>query len=154
MAVWIVRGGSRFGDAEQHLLESGSVGIYFGADRNISGMSDSALRREIQRFFVENVPDAPVDQSRVQGVITYYLNQVLKFRDDIRRGDTIVMPRKADRGHRVAYGIVDGGYEYWGPEWYPHRRRVRWVESGLPRECMDYAWTLSDRRTVFRIDAT
>ena len=45
MASWIVRGGSHLGDAEQDFLESRSVGIYFGADKNIDGMSDAVLRR-------------------------------------------------------------------------------------------------------------
>ena len=44
MAIWIVRGGSRWDDAEQDFLKRGSVGIYFGVDRDINTMSDAALR--------------------------------------------------------------------------------------------------------------
>ena len=154
MASWIVRGGSHLGDAEQDFLESRSVGIYFGADQNIDGMSDAVLRREIQQFYIGWLAErnARVEQRRVQQVVTFYLNQVLKFRDDIRSGDTIVMPRKAYGGHRVAQGIVDGEYDYWGSEDYPHRRRVRWLEAETPRERIGHVWPPSDRRTVFRID--
>ena len=117
-------------------------------------MSDAVLRREIQQFYIGLLAErnARVEQRRVQQVVTFYLNQVLKFRDDIRLGDTIIMPRKAAGGHRVAQGIVDGGYEYWGSENYPHRRQVRWLEIELPRERIGHVWTPSDRRTVFRID--
>ena len=154
MAVWIVRGGNYLGDAEQDFLESRSVGIHFGVDQNIDGMSDTVLRREIQQSYVGLLAERNprVEQRRVQQVVTFYLNQVLKFRDDIRTGDTIVMPRKAAGGHRVAQGIVDGGYEYWDSEDYPHRLRMRWLETEGPRERIGHAWTPSDRRTVFRID--
>ena len=88
MAVWIVRGGSRFADAEQDFLESRSVGIYFGVDRNIDGMSDVVLRREIQHFYIRGVADRNVQfQPRV---VTFFLNQMVTFRDGIQPGDTIV----------------------------------------------------------------
>ena len=93
MAVWIVRGGSRFADAEQDFLESRSVGIYFGVDQTMGGMSDVVMRREIQRFYIRDVAERDVQfQPRV---VTYFLNQMLTFRDGIQPGDTIVMPRKA-----------------------------------------------------------
>ena len=150
MAVWIVRGGSREGDAEQDFLENGSVGIYFGVDESLGGLSDAILRREIREFYLRWVLER--DLNFQEGVVTLYLNQVLRFRDEIRRGDTIVMPRKASGGHTVARGMVSGGYEYWGSEDYPHRRRVRWSETETARESIGHVWAPSDRRTVFRID--
>ena len=151
MAVWIVRGGSREADSEQDFLESGSVGIYFGVDQTIDGMSDAILREEIQRFYIRWIEERGV-QFR-PGVVTSFRNQVLRFRDGIRPGDTIVMPRKASRGHHVARGIAVGRYEYWGPVDYRHRRRVRWLETELPRESIGHIWAPSDQRTVFRIGA-
>ena len=150
MAVWIVRGGSHAADGEKDFLDSRSVGIYFGADQSIDGMSDAVLRSEIERFYIRWIEDRNV-QFR-PGVITYYLNQMLAFRDGIQMDDTIVMPRKGFGGHRVAQGMVDGGYEYWGDCEYPHRRRVRWLETEMSRESVGHVWTLSDQRTVFRID--
>ena len=150
MAVWVVRGGSRFADAEQDFLDGRSVGIYFGVDQTIDGMTDAALRKEIQRFYIRWVEERNV-QFR-PGVVTFFLNQMLTFRDGIQPGDTIVMPSKASGGHRVAHGIVDGGYEYWGAEDYRHRRRVRWLETDVPRESIEHTWSPSDRRTVFRVD--
>ena len=150
MAVWIVRGGSRNADNEQDFLESGSVGIHFGVDQTIDAMSDGVLREEIQRFYIHWIKERGV-QFR-PGVVTYFRNQVLTFRDSIRQGDTIVMPRKASRGHRVARGIVAGGYEYWDRVDYPHRRRVQWLETEVPRESIGHVWAPSDQRTVFRID--
>ena len=141
------------GDAEQDFLERGLVGIYFGVGRDISRMSDAALRLEIEQVYTRRLAEGGGlgQQSRVKRVVTYYLNQVCRFRDDIRRGDTIVMPRKAFNGRRVAHGVVVGDYEYCGSDPYCHRRRVRWTEPEVPRGQIGHAWPLSDRRTVFRI---
>ena len=150
MAVWIVRGGSRWGDAEQDFLQSGSVGIYFGVDRTMDGMSDAVLRGEIRRSYIREVAENDINYQ--PGVVTYYLNQVLAFRDAIQPGDTIIMPRKASGGHTVARGIVDGEYEYWPRKEYGHRRRVQWLEDEIPREDVGLEWYSSDQRTVFRVD--
>ena len=119
-------------------------------------MSHADLRSEIEQFYIGWLEerDEPAEQSRVRRVVTLYLNQVLKFRDDIGLGDTIIMPRKAFGGHRVAHGVVVGGYEYWGAEGYRHRRRVRWMEREVPRDHIGHVWPLSDQRTVFRIDGS
>lgn len=160
MAVWIVRGGDKQGDAEQHFLKSESVGIHFEANQSIVGMSEAELRREIQRSYEEWKPGV----NNPKGPVTYYLNQLLKFRDDIQLGDTIIMPRKAARGHRVALGIVVSGYEYWGSADYPHRRRVGWTERESPTvdlgdgyvkleiEGLECSWYTPNRLTVFRVD--
>ena len=156
MAIWIVRGGSRWDDAEQDFLDSESVGIYFGADQSISRMSHANLRLEIEQFYICDLKKRheTVEQSRVQGVVTYYLNQLLKFRDDIELGDTIIMPRKRSGGHRVARGVITEEYQYWHGRNYPHRRRVRWMGRKIPRDVIGQTWALSDRRTVFRVDDT
>ena len=88
MAVWIVRGGSRWGDAEQDFLQSGSVGIYFGCDRNISRMSHADLRSDIEWFYIRELEEQRklVKESAVKRVTTFYLNQVIRFRDDIGLG--------------------------------------------------------------------
>ena len=150
MAVWIVRGGSHVADAEQDFLETGSVGIYFGVDQALDRLSDAALRAEIHEFCVWWAGERGVEFA--SGVVTRFLNQVLNFRDGIQRGDTIVMPRKASGGHRVAQGMVTGGYEHWGEVDYRHRRQVQWSETEIPSETVGYDWAPSDQRTVFRID--
>ena len=119
---------------EEDFLQSESVGIYFGADGNISRMSHADLRSEIEEFYTDWLREQhkPVKESVVKRVVTLYLNQVLRFRDEIGLGDTIVMPRKAFGGHRVAHGVVVGEYEYWGSLGYRHRRRVRWTGDRSP----------------------
>ena len=132
----------------------GQLAFTSGLTKILAGCVMRTYASEIKQFYIRYLEERHelVEQSRVQGVVTYYLNQVLKFRDDIRLGDTIVMPRKRFGGHRVAHGVIDGGYEYWGAENYRHRRQVRWMGREVPRDIIRQGWPLSDRRTVFRID--
>lgn len=129
-------------------MDSKSVGIYFGADQDITGMSDADLRSEITSFNYLDLEERGglVEESRIEGVVTYYLNQVLKFRDDIGLGDTIVMPRKASGGHRVAHGVMDGRYEYWGGEAIP----IAGAYAGRRRKCRE---TVSGTSGTFLIAA-
>ena len=150
MASWIVRGGSHIADIERDFLESGSVGVYFGVDQPIYGMGDEALRRQIERYYIQDCRERGMTFS--PGIVTFFLNQTISFRDGIRLGDTIIMPRKASGGHTVAHGVVRSGCEYWEGKNYPHRRRVQWLDCEMPRESTGLTWYPSDRRTVFRIE--
>lgn len=150
MASWIVRGGSRKADQEQVCLGTNSVGIYFGVDRRLDGMGREALREEIEHYYVQDCKDRGIKFS--PWVVTFFLNQTLAFRDGIRIGDTVIMPRKASKGHTVARGVVSSRCEYWEEEEYPHRRRVHWLERNMPRESTGLPWRPSDRRAVFQVE--
>ena len=151
MASWIVRGGSRIADKEKHFLDTDSVGIYFGVDQPIDEMGGEALLREIERYYVQDCRARGITFS--PRIVTFFRNQTLAFRDGIQLGDTVIMPRKASRGHTVARGVVRSGCEYWAGKEYPHRRRVQWLDREMPREKTGLTWYPSDQRTVFRIDA-
>ena len=151
MASWIVRGGSRIADKEKDFLDTDSVGIYFGVDQPIDEMGGEALLREIERYYVQDCRARGITFS--PRIVTFFRNQTLAFRDGIQLGDTVIMPRKASRGHTVARGVVRSGCEYWAGKEYPHRRRVQWLDREMPREKTGLTWYPSDQRTVFRIDA-
>ena len=150
MASWIVRGGSRIADKEKDFLDTDSVGIYFGVDQPIDEMGGEALLREIERYYVQDCRARGITFS--PRVVTSFRNQTLAFRDGIQLGDTVIMPRKASRGHTVARGVVRSGCEYWAGKEYPHRRRVQWLDREMPREKTGLTWYPSDQRTVFRIE--
>ena len=100
-------------------------------DQLLYGLSDGTCAGDPRVLYLVAEERGVEFQPRV---VTWFLNQVLNFRDGIQRGDTVVMPRKASGGHRVAQGIVAGGYEHWGEVDYRHRRRVRWSETDMPRK--------------------
>ena len=155
MGAWIVRGGSHYPDAdtEQEFLTTGSVGIYFGVDRDMTDASRADLWAAVRQFYIRENWHQPGESndSAMRGVFTRFANQLLTFRDDIQVGDTIIMPRKGTGGHTIARGTVTSDYR-WCAEPYPHRRRVCWTEHEMPRESVEYQWASSDQRTVFRVD--
>ena len=153
MATWIVRGGSRLELYEEKFLQSSTIGIYFGADLDLTNVDDGTLRRNIHEFCVLAMEDRgeSFPSSTVKRTVTFFLNQVLLFRDAIQPGDTVIMPRKATGGRMVAVGTVEGDYEHWADEVYQHRRPVRWLEESVPKEQTGLDWYASDQRTVFRI---
>lgn len=153
MATWIVRGGSRRGLYEEGFLQSCTIGIFFGADWDLTNVDDGTLRRNIHQFYVRVLADEgkSFPSSSVKGTVTKFLNQVILFRDVIQPGDTVIMPRKATGGRMVAVGTVEGDYEHWEEEFYPHRRSVRWLEESVPKEQTGLDWYASDQRTVFKI---
>ena len=152
MTVWIMRGGSDRGLHEGEFIASGTIGINFGVYET-ARRPDDELRREIKEDFLlwNEERGIEMDGSRVDGVVSRFLNQVRSFRDDVQPGDTVIMPRKKSRGHMVRRGIIESGYEFRRGQIYPHRRRVKWESENVPRNSLPHSWYPSDQRTVFRV---
>ena len=153
MVTWVVRGGSRRGPYEEEFLASGTIGIYFGADLDLTNMGDDAIRRSIHQFYVLDLEERGMSfpASTVRRTVTYFLNQLLLFRDAIQPGHTIIMPRKATGGRMVSVGTVEGDYEHWKDKLYQHRRKVGWLKESVTREQIGLNWYPSDQRTVFKV---
>lgn len=67
------------------------------------------------------------------GAIPVWAGVIYRFAVEMKVGDYVVHPRKADR--TLSFGIV--GSEFFverGAELHPNRRRVKWIRSGVPRE--------------------
>ncbi len=153
MVTWVVRGGSSRGIYEKEFLKSGTIGIYFGADLDLTNAGDDAIRRSIHQFYVLDMERRGISfpPFTVRRTVTYFFNQVLLFRDGVCPGDTIIMPRKATGGRMVAVGRIEGNYEHWEDESYQHRRKVGWPKESVPKEQTGYTWYASDQRTVFKV---
>ena len=151
MAVWIVRGGSSRGLHEEEFLESSSIGIFFGAEEDLTVATEDEIRRDIRQYYIDDLEarGKEMSPSRIEGIVTYYINQVLLFRDSIKPGDTVLMPRKETGGRMVAVGTVTSSYEFWDGKNYRHRRGVKWEQESVPREQFPFEWYASDQRTVF-----
>lgn len=153
MAVWVIRGGSAKGLHEEEFLAEQSTGIYFLADLNLTNATTDEIRRDVARNYRAELADSGIgmDEGRIKGVVTFYTNQMLLFRDAVEVGDTVLMPRKRTGGHMVAVGKITSEYEHW-PGWeYQHRRRVAWERASVPRESFPYEWQANDQKTVFRV---
>ena len=102
MAVWVVRGG-RTGEREQEALEDNMLGIGFG---QLGDLSAARTREEALRLVREDNPSAK------DGSVIAWTSSVWAFRDGIKRGDLIVMPRKWQGV--IAIGEMAGSNCDWG----------------------------------------
>ncbi len=158
MAVWIILGGNGPGNAEREFLATGPIGIGFYIEGDIRGLSRERVRLRTQAGYLRYLRDEGIDARvwRLQGTVTWFLHQVLNFRDTVRIGDTIIMPRKASGGRRIAHDTVAGRYRFTPRARYPHRRRINWIDQDLrPHEIATlypFYEPQSDNRTVIRIE--
>ena len=85
MAAWIIRGGSANGLHEEEFLAEGSIGIYFLADIDLTNATTDEIRRDVARNYRAKLAKTGIGMSeaRIKGVVTYYTNQMLLFRDAI-----------------------------------------------------------------------
>lgn len=153
MAVWVIRGGSALGLHEEEFLVERSIGIYFCADVDLTDATTSEIRSDVEHHYRLELEHAGIgrNEARIKGVVTFYTNQLLLFRDAVEVGDTVLMPRKRTGGHEVAVGRITSDYEYWDNKAYHHRRQVSWEQESVPRESLPYEWNASDQKTVFRV---
>ena len=114
MVAWVVRGGSRRGPYEEEFLAGGTIGIYFGADLDLTNTGDDAIRTSIHQFYVLDLEKRGMTfpAPTVRHTVTYFLNQLLLFRDATQPGDTFITPRKATGGPMVSVGTVEEDYEH------------------------------------------
>ena len=153
MAVWVIRGGSAKGLHEEEFLTEQSIGIYFLADIDLTNATTDEIRADVARNYRAQLAETGIgmNEARVKGVVTYYTNQMLLFRDAVEVGDTVLMPRKRTGGHMVAVGKIASAYEHWPDQEYQHRRKVAWEQESVPADSLPYEWQANDQKTVFRV---
>ena len=138
MAVWIIRGG--FGaEAVDEFLETGTVGVGFwtGAEE-LNGLTMAGIRAIIERNY---------DGEGGSGVVTWATTQVWNFVENIKIGDTILMPERG--GQRVHIGEVVGDCYLWAEVRYPQSRDVRWTGEMRANPLPRGRWM--DQRTVIKV---
>ena len=125
MAVWIVRGGT-YGEREGDALEKGILTIGFGL---VTDLSEIQAKDHVLQLLQQIDPEAKARS------LASHASVLWAFKDTIRTGDLIVMPRKGQP--TIAVGEMAGEYEY-RPEFAEtvHGRAVRWINSEVPRDSL------------------
>lgn len=123
-AAWLVRGGER-GEREEVALKRGLVILGWEELGDISGFESRESIRQALTAAYPKVSDK---------VIGNWTGQLLRFKEQIKVGDFVVMPLHTKPG-RVAVGRVSGPYEYRAvkPQGFRQVRRVTWLQTDLPR---------------------
>ena len=146
MAVWVVRAG-RNGEFEDFFLQEGILVIGFSFDQSVAGFNDMNELRE-------RLASEPHNLGADIRKVTPAASQLWKFANDIRSGDTVLLPRKTPKV--VAVGQVTGEYSFRSDlagrlrSTMYHARTIDWQVDDVPRSHFDddiQKW-LSARRTV------
>ncbi|MBC9958376.1 restriction endonuclease [Yimella sp. cx-51] len=86
------------------------------------------------------------------GAIPVWAGILLRFAFEMRPGDIVISPYKADS--TLNFGVIDGPYEFIQSEpLHRHRRRVRWIRTGVPRGIFPQQalYEIGSAITLFRV---
>lgn len=84
--------------------------------------------------------------------IPVWAGTLLRFAYEIKQGDIVIAPYRADS--TLNFGVVTGDYEYLPSESvHPHRRKVRWLETGVSRGLFPQKalYEIGSALTLFRV---
>lgn len=86
------------------------------------------------------------------GAIPVWAGVLRRFAFDMKAGDLVIAPYKSDS--TLNFGVVDGPYEYHAEvRRHPHRRRVRWLKTGVARGLFPQAalYEIGSAITLFQV---
>lgn len=122
-AIWGIHAG-RTGDADSLFLKRNCVALGWAK------MGDLRALGADREAFKAKYPHAYPDDS--PGAIPVSAGQLFRFVHEMKVGDLVAYPSKADR--EIHLGRVEGNYVYDADKepGYPHQRAVKWLRS-VPR---------------------
>ena len=121
--IWGIHGGAT-GDADSLFLTKNCVALGWSRMGDLSKLTPD--REAFKARVAEVYPD------KKPGAIPNNAGQLYRFVHEMKRGDLVAYPSKADR--QIHFGRVDGAYHYDsnGDVGYPHQRPVTWLRA-VPR---------------------
>jgi len=129
MALWLTRAGS-FGEHEAKFLQENRVYLTWQelSESDLSGAKDyQAVKTLLQQVY-------PNEKPRKLGNWT---GQIWAFILGMKIGDWVVVPSKSSP--TIAIGEIVGDYSYdkVGHGLYRHYRKVKWLNTSIPRSAFD-----------------
>ena len=133
MTAWVVRGGGR-GEYEEVFMSESLVAVDYGVVTSVAEFRNR-------------------DSLREQLTNRSAADQLWRLANEMRNGDTVVLPRKSPRV--VAVGLVSGDYQYRPSLEAPHVRPVNWTAQEIPLAEFeaDFLNSFGGQATVYRIRA-
>ncbi|MCL5272731.1 MAG: restriction endonuclease [Gammaproteobacteria bacterium] len=124
MAIWLTRAGSH-GEYEQKFIQEKRV--YVTWDKLNVDLSKLSQRSDLTVVMTKIYPD---DKPKA---IQNWVGQVWPFVHEIKTGDLVILPLKAQPAIQI--GEVIGEYQYKpaGPDPFFHWRSVKWIGEAIPR---------------------
>ena len=163
MPVYVIRSGAsdlpNIDELESYTLNECRSSIHFSFRQDISDF-------DCQTVLSEHLLRLPGHYSETRQSAAQVASQLLRFANEIRRNDIVVLPLHSSNPRVVAVGRITSDYEFLMglalPEYSarpyravgPHVRNVDWMVRDVPRENFDQELEgfLQRRPTVYQID--
>src|SRR6478735_5124477 len=126
------------------LVEKGFISIGWAQIPDLRTIGDdrARLKELVRRTFPGIKP----------GAVPVWTGVLYRFGFEMQVGDLVVAPYKPDS--TLNFGVIEGGYDYVAdaPQ-HPHRRRVRWLKTGVARGLFPQAalYEIGSAVTLFRV---
>lgn len=126
------------------LVEKGFVSIGWKevSDLRTIGGERTLLKNVVQRTYPHIKP----------GAVPVWAGILYRFGFEMAEGDLVIAPYKPDS--TLNFGVVSGPYEYHGDvATHPHRRKVRWLKTGVARGLFPQAalYEIGSAVTLFQV---
>lgn len=126
------------------LVEKGFVSIGWEEipDLGTIGGDRASLKDVVQRTYSHIKP----------GAVPVWAGVLYRFGFEMQQGDLVVAPYRPDS--TLNFGVVDGPYEYHSDvARHPHRRKVRWLRTGVARGLFPQAalYEIGSAVTLFQV---
>jgi restriction system protein len=144
MAIWLNRAGSH-GEYEQKFIQENR--IYVTWDRLDVNLAKLAERQGLVAVMTERYPDAKPK------AILNWVSQVWPFAHEMKKGDLVILPLKAQPAIQIGEITGDYHFEAAGPDPYFHWRPVKWIAEAVPRANFgkDLLYTFGAFMTICRV---
>lgn len=125
MAVWLARAGS-LGQFELKFLGEGRI---YATWENLNfSLAEPHDRAQLAKALQRAYPDA-----KAKAIINW-AGQLWPFAHEMKQGDFVILPLKAQRAIQVGEVAGDYCFNPDHPSPYAHWRPVRWIADAIPRE--------------------
>lgn len=144
MTIWLMRAGSH-GEYEQKFLQESRVYVTWeGLAENLSKLPDrQVLLAEMAKLYADAKPNT----------LRNWVSQVWPFAHEMKKGDLVVLPLKAQPAIQIGELTSDYQFESRGPDPFYHWRSVKWIGEAIPRSHFgkDLLYTFGAFLTICRV---
>lgn len=144
MAIWLIRAGSH-GEYEQKFIQENRVYVTWdNLDVNLAKLGErSALVAQMTKRYHDAKPKK----------IMNWASQVWPFAHEIKNGDLVVLPLKAQPAIQIGQVVGEYQFEPEGPNPFFHWREVKWIGEAIPRAnfSQDLLYSFGAFMTICRV---
>jgi restriction system protein len=129
MALWLIRAGS-YGEHEPKFFEDGRVYL---TQQELSD-SDLSTAKEYQDIKSIVQSHYPNEKPRRVG---NWSGQIWAFALGMQKGDWVAVPSKTSSTIAIGEILGDYGFDAKAPGLYRHYRKIKWLNTAIPRSAFD-----------------